>query len=85
MTIKEQENQLELNLKVEIVASVVIWLGVCFFVGYKLWTLRSLPEAPLAIGINVPTIKQVNLDILRASLKIVSESNLPVVRTEPFD
>ena len=85
MTIKEQENQLELNIKAEIVVSVVIWLGVCFFVGYQLWTLRSLPEAPLAIGINVPTIKQDNLNILRKSLKTVSESNLPVVRTEPFD
>lgn len=85
MTIKEQENQLEFNLKVEIVATVVVWLGVCVFVGYKLWTLHSLPETPLAIGINVPTVRQNNLDVLRKSLKIVSESNLPVVRIEPFD
>ena len=85
MTIKEQENQLEFNLKAEIVISVFIWLGTCIFIGYKLWSLRSLPEIPLTIGINVPTIKQSNLDILRSSIKIISNSNLPVVRMEPFD
>ncbi|HCQ31194.1 TPA: hypothetical protein DIU27_02290 [Candidatus Collierbacteria bacterium] len=85
MNIKEQESQLRLNLNLEIYSLTILWIIFWVFIGYRLWSFGQLPEAPLAIGENVPTIKQGNLEILRSSIKSVSGSNLPVVRMEPFD
>lgn len=85
MNIKEQENQLSFTLKFEIILTIFIWTLLVGFMSYRLW-MRSLPHEPgLSIMNNVPSIKQQNIDILRASLKPISQSNLPVVRLEPFD
>ena len=85
MNIKEQESQLSLNLNLEIYSLTILWIIFWVIIGYRLWSFGQLPEVPLAIGENVPTIKQGNLEILRSSIKSVSGSNLPVVRMEPFD
>ncbi len=85
MNIKEQENQLEFSLNMEIFFTIIIWFVFWGFIGFRLYRLRSITEVPITIGINVPTVKLSNLDILRASIKSVSTSNLPVVRIEPFD
>lgn len=85
MTIKERENQLALNLNFQIILSILIWLGAVSFMGYRLWNLQSLPELPLTIGNNVPTIRQTNIDTLQTSIKQITVSNLPVARPEPFD
>lgn len=85
MNIKEQENQLSFTLKFEIILTIFMWSVLVIFVGYRLW-LKTKPHQPgLTIMNNVPSIKQENVDILRASLKPVSQSNLPLVRLEPFD
>lgn len=85
MNIKEQETQLIFTLKSEIWITLLVWLLFWSFVGFRLWSLQRLPEAPLTIGVNAPTVNQTNLDVLRNSIKSVSQSNLPVVRIEPFD
>lgn len=85
MQVKEQENQLVLNLTVDIILTVLVWSGSLIFVGYQLWSLFVKKEVPVTIGFNIPTVKQANLEVLRSSIKATSGSNLPVVRTEPFD
>ncbi len=85
MNIKDQENQLEFNLNLEIVTSIVLFLMFWGYIGFRLSKISSMSEPPLSIGINVPTIKQENLVLLRTSIKSISNSNLPVVRIEPFD
>lgn len=85
MNIKEQESQLSLTLKFEIWMTLLAWMLFWGFIGFRLWSLQTLPEAPLTIGVNAPTVNQTNLDVLRNSIKSVPQSNLPVVRVEPFD
>lgn len=85
MNIKEQENQLRFNLNFEILLCVFVWLIFWGFIGFRLYRLRATAEPPLTIGMNVPSVKQSNLDILRTSLKSITSSNLPAVRLEPFD
>lgn len=85
MNIKDQESQLVFNLNLQIGFTVLVWLLVVGFIGYRLWQLRTLPESPLILGTNVPTIRQANIDTLRSSIKQVTGSNLPVFRLEPFD
>jgi len=85
MNIKEQEIQLSLTLKLEIWLTILVWMLFWGFIGFRLWSLQKLPEAPLTIELNAPTVKQTNLDVLRNSIKSVPQSNLPVARIEPFD
>ncbi len=85
MNIKEQESQLVFNLNLQIALTALVWILVVGFIGFRLWQLRTLPESPLVLGSNVPTIRQANIDTLRSSIKQVTGSNLPVVRLEPFD
>ena len=85
MTIKEQEDQLILNLNLVIVLTVIIWLGVAGFISYKLWILRPPTMfAPTTVA-GVPVVNQENLEGLRDSTKSLTVSNLPAVRLEPFD
>lgn len=84
MNIKEQENQLALSLQFQIGLTIIFWLLMAGFIEYRLWA-SSGTQKELTIMNNVPTIKQSNLDILRTSLKSVSEINLSVVRPEPFN
>lgn len=85
MNIKERENQLSFSLNFQIILSVLLWFAAISYMGYRLWNIRELPESPLAITNNVPTVRQANIDILQTSVKQITVSNLPVVRTEPFD
>lgn len=86
MNIKEQENQLSLNINFQIILTVLLWFGVAGFIGYRLWRVNSPPQSTLLVlRNNVPVIRQSNLDTLRTSIKTIVTSNLPVVRPEPFD
>lgn len=85
MTIKEQENQLILNLNLEIVLTVIVWLVSVGLISYRL-ILAGTPIvlSPMSVT-SVPAIKEKNLETLRTSIKSLNFNNLPVIRLEPFD
>ena len=85
MTIKEQENQLVLKINLEVAVTIVLWTMFWGFLLIQVWQARLSRESSITISENVPTIKQENLGVLRASVISIISSNLPVVRMEPFD
>ncbi|KKT40577.1 hypothetical protein A3K29_04130 [Candidatus Collierbacteria bacterium RIFOXYB2_FULL_46_14] len=85
MTIKEQENQLVLKINLEVAVTIVLWTMFWGFLLIQVWQARLSRESSITISENVPTIKQENLGVLRASVRSIISSNLPVVRMEPFD
>ena len=87
MYIKEQESHLSLNMVVQIVLSIIVWMGLLGFVASRLWNLRTIPKLPANTIVSVPNINQKNIDILRISIKSPppGSDNLPVSRPEPFD
>jgi len=87
MNIKEQENQMELNMSFKIIVCVLLWLGLTGYISFRLWKLANPQITPSLNTNGVPVIKAENLDTLRSSIKSPhsNSGNLPIVRTEPFD
>lgn len=85
MNIKETENQLVVKLNSEIVLTIVLWILVFGFLGFRLWNSNKIKEPPVTITNNVSPINQENLDTLRSSLKQFSENFLPPKHSEPFE
>lgn len=88
MTLQEQESQLKLGLGVNIIISLLLWMGVAGFIAFRLWSLRDVPPLALVqVPTNVPEFKQESLSTLRQSVKApeTETANLPATRPEPFD
>lgn len=87
MNIKEQENQLAVNLNLRIVVNIIAFLALAAFMGYRLYIVSRLSTIPVVLGVVVPRLKISNFEALSESLK-ASQSGAPaapVFHNEPFD
>ncbi len=87
MNVKEQENQLRLDLLTRIVVTVLIWVVLVAIAAVRLVTLTRPLSIPPVVTVSVPTIKEENLTTLRTSLKAAPDetTRLPITNPEPFD
>ncbi len=87
MNIKEQENQLAVNLNLRIVINIIAFLALAAFMGYRLYIVSRLSTTPVVLGVAVPRLKISNFEALSESAK-ASQSGAPaapVSGKEPFD
>ncbi|MEK7525152.1 MAG: hypothetical protein AAB548_02155 [Patescibacteria group bacterium] len=87
MNIKEQENQLAVNLSLRIVINIVAFLALVAFMGYRLYVVSRLGTTPVVLGVAIPRLKVANFEALSEFSKS-TESGVkvtPVFSNEPFD
>ncbi len=87
MNIKEQESQLTLNLNLRIVVSIIAFLILVGFMAFRLFATSLIPKiAETTSNTSVPSLKLVNFETLRQSIKISPPTAVsPITRPEPFD
>lgn len=87
MNIKEQENQLSINLNLKIIINIIAYLCLAGFVGYRLYLVSRPTMAGVISGIAVPRLKISNFEALSIppQITVPGVRRTPISDSEPFD
>lgn len=87
MNIKEQENQLAINLNLRIIVNIIAYLCLAGFVGYRLYLVSRPTIGAVVSGIAVPRLKTSNFEKLSAAPQttVPGVRRPPISDNEPFD
>lgn len=87
MNIKEQENQLGINLDLRILINIIAYSLFFAFVAYRIYSVSQVGSVGVVLGVAVPKLKLNNFKALSASLKATESGRVvsPILRAEPFD
>lgn len=87
MNIKEQENQLAINLNLRIIVNIVAYLCLAGFVGYRLYLVSRPTPGAVVSGVAVPRLKVSNYEALQTPPQTSNTGvgRVPIPVSEPFD
>ncbi len=87
MNIKEQENQVSVNLYLRMAVNIIAYLVLAGLAGYRLYRVSRSNNTGPVTGVAVPKLKVDNFSELSGSPKATSSGtrNLQIIRGEPFD
>ena len=85
MNQKDKESRLIVSLNVQMILTILTWLCVNSFIIYRLWQASFVPTLTALSVTTIPAIQQENVVVLRTSVKLINDVNLPSVTLEPFD